>query len=268
MQQPFIHLPVCCLYLGPLWCSCCMLFHVEGQRSLDARAADSRHWPGIHPLPGQAACAIYNSIRSVRFWIHFCSSPASRMPFLLAQLQFWCACISSLRLMVSVSEAEARHLSRVGTTGWSNSVHLRFPDIMSIQHCWTATSESLEARLFDPRDIPFQEIAFSSVSLALRWGVFEVRQRIDRQKGVYCPKGHAWGCDTECPQECKPMWMPGALPAKAILVMLCFSLRRYYLEDVAAKRWRVHHGVIEKRLGSAPNDPNTFQVGGFMTRDE
>lgn len=32
----------------------------------------------------------------------------------------------------------------------------------------TETAESLEARLFAPGDIPFDEIAFSSVTLALR----------------------------------------------------------------------------------------------------
>jgi len=71
------------------------------------------------------------------------------------------------------------------------------------------TAESLESQLFDPADIPFQDIAFSSVSLALR----------------------------------------------------------YYLEDVEAKKWRVHHGVIEKKLGSAPNDPSTFQIKDLMSME-
>eukprot|EP00983_Pelagomonas_calceolata_P002838 93683-Pelagomonas_calceolata.AAC.1 len=42
---------------------------------------------------------------------------------------------------------------------------------------------------------------------------------------------------------------------------------RYYLEDVEAKKWRVHHGVIEKKLGSAPNDPSTFQIKDLMSME-
>ena len=33
-----------------------------------------------------------------------------------------------------------------------------------------------------------------------------------------------------------------------------------YLEDLQAGSFRVHHGVIDKRPGSLPNDPATFQV--------
>ena len=36
---------------------------------------------------------------------------------------------------------------------------------------------------------------------------------------------------------------------------------RHYLDDAAAGgAWRVHHGVIQKMPGSAPNDPATFSL--------
>ncbi|EIE26161.1 hypothetical protein COCSUDRAFT_10765, partial [Coccomyxa subellipsoidea C-169] len=65
---------------------------------------------------------------------------------------------------------------------------------------WPGT-ESLETRLFAPEDIPFDQIAFSSVATALR----------------------------------------------------------FYVSDLkAGRRYHIHHGVIEKAQGSAPNDPSTF----------
>jgi len=67
-------------------------------------------------------------------------------------------------------------------------------------------TESLETALFEPQDIPFDQIAFSSVSLTLR----------------------------------------------------------YYLEDLRTGRFHVHHGVIDKRPGSGPNDPASFEVKQHM----
>lgn len=33
---------------------------------------------------------------------------------------------------------------------------------------------------------------------------------------------------------------------------------RYYVSDMESGRFHIHHGVIEKKKGSAPNDPGTF----------
>ncbi len=34
---------------------------------------------------------------------------------------------------------------------------------------------------------------------------------------------------------------------------------RFYVSDLkAGRRYHIHHGVIEKAQGSAPNDPSTF----------
>ncbi|EFN59419.1 hypothetical protein CHLNCDRAFT_18991, partial [Chlorella variabilis] len=62
--------------------------------------------------------------------------------------------------------------------------------------------ESLEAALFAPEEIPWDQLAFSSVSIALR----------------------------------------------------------SYLADQASGRFAVHHGVIQKRKGSGPNEPGSFQL--------
>jgi len=68
-------------------------------------------------------------------------------------------------------------------------------------------SESLETALFDPKDIPYDSLAFSSVALSLK----------------------------------------------------------YYLEDAASGKWRMHHGVIDKQPGSGPNDPGTFYLRDHMS---
>ncbi|WIA09455.1 hypothetical protein OEZ86_012036 [Tetradesmus obliquus] len=62
--------------------------------------------------------------------------------------------------------------------------------------------ESLEVALFDPASIPFDQIAFSSISITLR----------------------------------------------------------HYLQDMASGQWHLHHGVIDKVPGAAPNDPASFQL--------
>jgi ADP-ribose/FAD diphosphatase len=62
--------------------------------------------------------------------------------------------------------------------------------------------ESLEVELFDPADIPFDRLAFSSVAITLR----------------------------------------------------------QYLADRESGTWHVHHGVIVKAPGSAPNDPTSFSL--------
>jgi ADP-ribose/FAD diphosphatase len=62
--------------------------------------------------------------------------------------------------------------------------------------------ESLEVELFDPAAIPFDQIAFSSVSITLQ----------------------------------------------------------HYLQDMASGQWHLHHGVIDKVPGAAPNDPASFQL--------
>lgn len=67
---------------------------------------------------------------------------------------------------------------------------------------FSAGDESSEVALFDPADIPFDQIAFSSVSITLR----------------------------------------------------------YYLEDLASGHYNLHHGVIAKKPGSAPNDPAAFEL--------
>ena len=67
---------------------------------------------------------------------------------------------------------------------------------------FSAGPESLDVQLFNPADIPFDQIAFSSVSLSLK----------------------------------------------------------HYLQDLAAGTWHVHHGVIAKVPGSAPNDPTAFTL--------
>jgi ADP-ribose/FAD diphosphatase len=35
---------------------------------------------------------------------------------------------------------------------------------------------------------------------------------------------------------------------------------KFFVDDMEAGRFRVHHGVIDKAKGSAPNDPSTFQL--------
>lgn len=66
--------------------------------------------------------------------------------------------------------------------------------------------ETLETALFDPSDIPYEELAFSSVSITLQ----------------------------------------------------------YYVQDLRSGTFRVHHGVIDKRPGSAPNDKSSFEVKNHM----
>jgi hypothetical protein len=59
-----------------------------------------------------------------------------------------------------------------------------------------------QVALFDPSDVPFADLAFSSISVTLR----------------------------------------------------------HYVAEAATGDWHVHHGVIDKRPGSAPNDPTSFEL--------
>ncbi|GIL56244.1 hypothetical protein Vafri_11679 [Volvox africanus] len=76
-------------------------------------------------------------------------------------------------------------------------------------YTFSSGPESLEVALFAPEDIPFREIAFSSVAVTLR---------------LYC-------------------------------------------EDMRSGAFRLHHGVIEKRPGSLPNDPGAFQLRDHVALD-
>ena len=67
-------------------------------------------------------------------------------------------------------------------------------------------AESLEAKLFHLDDIPYAEIAFSSITIAI-------------QK---------------------------------------------YVEDREAGRYSVHHGIIDKKPGSSPNDPSGYELRGYF----
>eukprot|EP00775_Hariotina_reticulata_P005531 gene5531-5767_t len=69
-------------------------------------------------------------------------------------------------------------------------------------YTFSAGTESLEVALFEPSSIPFDQLAFSSVSITLR----------------------------------------------------------HYLDDMATGVWHLHHGVIYKVPGSAPNDPAAFEL--------
>lgn len=69
-------------------------------------------------------------------------------------------------------------------------------------YTYSAGPESLEVELFEPSNIPFEQIAFSSVSITLR----------------------------------------------------------HYVADMASGMWHMHHGVIDKISGAAPNDPAAFQL--------
>jgi ADP-ribose/FAD diphosphatase len=35
---------------------------------------------------------------------------------------------------------------------------------------------------------------------------------------------------------------------------------KFYVADLEAGRFHVHHGVVQKAKGSAPNDPSTYQL--------
>mmetsp|Transcript_904 Transcript_904/g.2773 ORF Transcript_904/g.2773 Transcript_904/m.2773 type:complete len:292 (-) Transcript_904:501-1376(-) len=67
--------------------------------------------------------------------------------------------------------------------------------------------ESLETCMMSPAEVPWDEIAFSSISLALR----------------------------------------------------------AFFEDLESGKWHHHHAVIDKRPGSSPNDPGTFQLRDHIT---
>lgn len=69
-------------------------------------------------------------------------------------------------------------------------------------YTYSSGPESLEVELFEPSSIPFDQIAFSSVSITLR----------------------------------------------------------HYIADMASGVWHMHHGVIDKVPGAAPNDPAAFQL--------
>ena len=69
-------------------------------------------------------------------------------------------------------------------------------------YTFSAGAESLDVELFEPSSIPFDQIAFSSVSISLR----------------------------------------------------------HYVADMASGVWHMHHGVIDKVPGAAPNDPAAFQL--------
>ena len=39
---------------------------------------------------------------------------------------------------------------------------------------------------------------------------------------------------------------------------------QFYVKEFETKEFRIHHGVIEKREGSSPNDPNSFFLRDHM----
>ncbi len=48
-------------------------------------------------------------------------------------------------------------------------------------------------------------------------------------------------------------------------VCVCvLSPYRNYIRDRQAGYWQVYHGVIDKKLGSGPNDPATFGVSQLI----
>ncbi|KAG2447835.1 hypothetical protein HYH02_007291 [Chlamydomonas schloesseri] len=84
--------------------------------------------------------------------------------------------------------------------------YILFRAALAPPYTFSAGTESLEVALFAPESIPFDQLAFSSVSITLR----------------------------------------------------------LYLEDLRAGSFRVHHGVIDKRPGSQPNDPGAFALRDHM----
>ncbi|KAG2492456.1 hypothetical protein HYH03_009397 [Edaphochlamys debaryana] len=84
--------------------------------------------------------------------------------------------------------------------------YILFRASLAPPYTFSSGPESLEVALFEPSAIPFEELAFSSVSTTLR----------------------------------------------------------LYLEDLRTGSFRFHHGVIDKRPGSLPNDPGAFVVRDHM----
>ena len=39
---------------------------------------------------------------------------------------------------------------------------------------------------------------------------------------------------------------------------------KYYLEEMKTGLFNCHHGVIEKKEGSAPNDPNSYRLRDYI----
>lgn len=42
---------------------------------------------------------------------------------------------------------------------------------------------------------------------------------------------------------------------------------QYYVEDMKTGQHRLHHGVIEKKEGSLPNDPSSYTLRDHMVVD-
>ena len=95
---------------------------------------------------------------------------------------------------------------------------------------FSAGEESLEARLFAPQDIPFDQV----------WMLL-----------VICCVWHAHALQGM-----------GAVMLTSLAVQVAFSSVAITLRCFAAEMqdgaFHVHHGTIEKIRGSAPNDPGTF----------
>ncbi len=60
-----------------------------------------------------------------------------------------------------------------------------------------------------------------------------------------------------CMQSLASFLKRGFVPSQIAFSSVATALR-YYVSDLEAGRFHVHHGVIEKAKGSAPNDPGTF----------
>lgn len=63
-----------------------------------------------------------------------------------------------------------------------------------------------------------------------------------------------------CALRLLPLTRANCLPAAHPHTACLPALRCSYLADQASGRFAVHHGVIQKRKGSGPNEPGSFQL--------
>ncbi|GFH23011.1 MutT/NUDIX hydrolase, partial [Haematococcus lacustris] len=63
------------------------------------------------------------------------------------------------------------------------------------------------------------------------------------------------------------LFSPADIPHAALAFSSIAITLRLYQEDLAAGHFRLHHGVIDKRPGSGPNDPASFVVRDHMALD-
>ncbi len=56
------------------------------------------------------------------------------------------------------------------------------------------------------------------------------------------------------------LFEPSAIPWGELAFSSISITLQNYIQDLAAGAFRVHHGVIDKRPGSQPNDPGTFAL--------